>query len=281
MGPLAFGPDLRASNPLAPPFGYNNSGYEATGLAIQQQQQQHHFGQSLPSLPPLPPPRVDYSSREPSRPLSNPRALNYPSKEASGGHNRSHSGATTMRGFLSSHFAPSYADLEAERIHAQSAWQKHSAPTQYPFDDARRAPPPAESLDLVAEHHPRRSVDESQLAENGKSRLTLDSHMATTRSPKAATIAHKVELGRKSPSFMSIPAFVPHHSQHAQSVLHPPILPHTTPSVVVPTPAPAVKAPTTLFPPPTTGEAFQHFGLGLPDLPVQNGVVHAAQKAGG
>lgn len=193
-----------------------------------------------------------------------------------------------MRGFPSSHFAPSYADLEAERIHAQSAWQKHSAPTQYPFDEARRAAPPAESLDLVAEHHPRRAMDESKLAENGKSRLTLDSHMATTRSPKVATIAHnKVDLGRKSsPSFMSIPAFVPHHSQHAQSALHPPVLPHSTPAVVAPVVVlpPIVKAAPTLFPPPTsavTAEAFQHFGHGLPDLPVQPGAVPAAQRAGG
>lgn len=57
---------------------------------------------------------------------------------------------------------------------------------------------------------------------NGKVRLTLDDHMVG-RSPKvapaAAGVIKGVQEGRNhhsSPAFMAIPAFVPHHSQHAQ-----------------------------------------------------------------
>lgn len=79
---------------------------------------------------------------------------------------------------------------------------------------------------------------------NGKVRLTLDDHMVG-RSPKAAPAAgvvhaKGVQEGRNhhsSPAFMAIPAFVPHHSQHAQltSAAHSRT---TSPAPAVPTPSP-------------------------------------------
>jgi hypothetical protein len=266
------------ANPLVTPFGYPPA-YDVSNLAMQQ----HHFGPALSSsLPPLP-----YQGREqnPSRPPSNPRANSYP-KELGGGGGGGFAlgggGPPGMRGYPASHFPASYADLEVDRLHVQS-WSKHgegghTTPMYHFDDDARRRTPSgpggggglAESLDVVAEHHPRRSADDSKPTMNGR---TLDDHMLHARSPKAAPLSHKGVNGtehgktgaggRNSPSYMSIPvipAYNPHrHQQHQQqhdsssstSSPHPPVLPVM------------VKAGPTLFGGTSgVGETFSHFGGG-------------------
>lgn len=245
---------------------------------------QHHFAQQ--GLPP-PAARLDYQTPRDAllnRPLSNPRSSTvFTPKDPSVGHSRSHS---TQGSRYPGHFPPTtYAELDAERAHAQqqSGWPpKHAGSGLYQFDEGRRVGGGgaggagagiglADSLDLVAEHHPRRAIDEAKLGDaNGaaKARLTLDDHMATTRSPKAAAAAHKIGgtagsgsdllLGRVSPASFNIPPFGGHP--------HPPTLPSSvnTPSGLQKSVFPSAGA--------TSGPGGGgHFGH----------VASAAQRAGG
>lgn len=247
-----------APNHLAMPFGYPS--YEPP-----------HF---LPSLPPLPstlPPRMDYNHNA-SRPLSNPRVTTYPKDSPA---TPIHRNSPSSRGYPNTQYASAF-DQEVDRMQGQ--WPKvasqQSMQSPYQYDEQRRTASgvsgSSDAMDTSADHQSRQleetplsSIKENSSGTNA-SRFTLDAHMA--RSPKAspkvpATIT-KVEATRNSPSFMSIPAFVPHHSQlphqHLQPVVHAAVLP-ALPSL--PTPA------TGLEPSPSISSQSSSSLPSLPNLP--------------
>ncbi|KAI5475308.1 Sds3-like protein [Pseudohyphozyma bogoriensis] len=192
-------------NPLTPFGGSYSTAFDSAGLGSGLPPPQHHFG-ALGSLPPLPSQagqsRVDF----PARPPSNPRTT--------APHSRTHSN-TGIRGYPS-HFASTFGGGDSHDSHqppgqaqqqAAPSWKAQLPQSMYQFDEGRRAPGPAglpalgESLDIVAEHHPRRTTHDA----NDKMRPSLDHHMANARSPKAAKTVNSNSAA--SSAFMAIPPF--------------------------------------------------------------------------
>lgn len=187
-----------------------------------------HFNGQLPMpLLPLPPYQVQQQQQNLSR-----------TDQISSGSTRNHQTA------FSSAF-----DLEVERLQGQWTLPQTTtvatatsitpvvqqlAPPVFQFDERRNmngsstAIGLGESVDIISSSsmQPRRSVEDiittkegnsttSGTSGNGKPRFTLDDHMA--RSPKASPKTKVDPNSRINPSYMSIPAFVPHHSQSPQS----------------------------------------------------------------
>lgn len=224
-------------------FGYTSN--------FDSSQPQHHFGGGPSSLPPLPtglPNRLDYQPQQnTARVVSNPRVVGYSNKEQQ---QRPLGGAQNNRAYPSAHF-PSAFDLEVERLQGQWTLPKSTpAPTPpvFQFDEIRRngvngsTASLGDSIDLTTGNHlSRRSTEETVITEShgSKPRFTLDEHMS--RSPKPSPKVKVDASSRINPSYMSIPAFVPHHNQHSQSpkrsvqtetLPQPPVLPKMKQQVV-------------------------------------------------
>lgn len=178
----------------------------------------HPFAASaLGPLPPIPNGgngRAEYAQHDPlSRPPSNPRM--------SGGAYVKEP-RNQLRAFSAHPFPSSFAELEADRAgwkqklsgpssghqhfggyDSEGRWRSGGAPQQL-----------GESIELVPDAQHRRNADKYEVvgsAVNGKSRFTLDEHMAVSRSPKGATsaaaaAAAKQQLGGSHP-FMSMSNF--------------------------------------------------------------------------
>ncbi|KAK4699464.1 hypothetical protein P7C70_g6793, partial [Phenoliferia sp. Uapishka_3] len=296
--PAAFGAPPPA---LAVPFGYATA--FDTG-ALPMPPQQHHFGPALGSgqqqLPPLPPPtqqtsrQLDFQAREqlnPSRPLSNPRATTV-QQQSGGGHTRSLSNQG-MRAYPGHFGGPTYPDHEvADRVPSwQKQQQQHGGPSHttgglYQFEERRPANAVssgtsgtglAESLDIVAEHHPRRSLEEAGVkaseAANGKAaRFTLDEHMSHQRSPKPNAPVQKVggdaPGARIAPAFV-IPPFNPQNHQAATQAPQPPTLPLPPTATATTNTANPPTLPKSVFPQAGGGPGGAAHHFGHPSVPAR------------
>lgn len=198
--------------------------------------------------------------------------------------------------------------MEVDRLHSQAAWQQKLTPAQtlpahvsFEPDGRRSSALPvivggglAEAAVIGGDHPSRRSNEDiGKLSESAKSRLTLDGHMATTSSPKAASVPHKVTTNGTVPLYtaMAIPAFNPRsHARPnlplpSQSQPQPQPLPplhHSTPSAsqpMPPLPAPIQMSKASLVIPPHVPKSTTPSGTAPLPIPANFSQFGASQPS--
>ncbi|KAL8292514.1 hypothetical protein RQP46_001126 [Phenoliferia psychrophenolica] len=201
--PSAFDPRAGGPSSLAAPFGYAPS-FDP----MQAGPSQNHFNP------------VGSGTHRPStnaRPNVFAKEQPHPAQQAVN-HARSHSQSQGLRPFTgqfqpSSASASSYPEHDAwqkqQQREQQQQLQQHYAPSFDPSpSDGRRPSIPelSSSLDIVAEHRPRRVVDDAAALKADKARFTLDEHMSHHQSPKAAKNASAAAAPLTAPAF-AIPPY--------------------------------------------------------------------------